>query len=152
MSSSPPPSPPRIDRYANSYRFTRARIEAAIELTTLAADSVIVDAGPIPAAIAMTGALQLVAAVAEARAGRLWEARDRLSIVHPIAARSQQAGNVGHTMFSPLNVELHAIAIELQAGDAIEALRIADQLDLTECPSVERCFTFALDLARHSLR
>lgn len=122
--------------------------EAAIELTTLAAGSVITEAGPTPAAIAMTGALQLVAAVAEARAGRLWEARDRLSTVHPIAVRSQPAGNVGHTMFSPLNVELHAIAIELQAGDAIEALRIADQLDASECPSIERRFTFALDLAR----
>lgn len=122
--------------------------EAAIELATHAAASVIAEAGPTPTAVAMTGALELVAAMAEARAGRLWEARDRLTKVHPIAVRARAAGNVGHTMFGALNVGLHAIAIELQAGDAIEALRIAEHLDTSECPSVERRFTFALDLAR----
>ncbi|WP_405485595.1 helix-turn-helix domain-containing protein [Nocardia sp. NBC_00511] len=122
--------------------------EAAIELATFAATTVMAEAGSTPAAVAMTGALELVAAMSEARAGRLWAARERLNTVHPVAVRARAAGNVGHTMFGPLNVGLHAIAIELQAGDAIEALRIAEQLDTSECPSVERRFTFALDLAR----
>lgn len=56
--------------------------------------------------------------------------------------------DIGHTMFSTTNVGLHAISIELQAGDALEALRIAEQLDTSEYLSVERRFTFALDLAR----
>lgn len=122
--------------------------EAAIELATHAATTVITEAGPTPTAIAMTGALELVAAMAEARAGRLWDARERLNKVHPVVVRARPAGNVGHTMFGALNVGLHGIAIELQAGDAIEALRIAEHLDTSECPSVERRFTFALDLAR----
>lgn len=122
--------------------------EAAIELAALASTAVVSAAGQTPAALAMTGALELVAAVAEARSGRLWEARDRLHDVEPLAVRARVAGNVGHTMFGTLNVGLHAIAIELQAGDALEALRIAEQLDTSACPSVERRFTFALDLAR----
>ncbi|MEC3919947.1 helix-turn-helix domain-containing protein [Nocardia sp. CDC160] len=122
--------------------------DAAIELATDAAATVLADVGATTAAVAMTGALELVAAMAEARAGRLWEARDRLHKVHPTANRLRGAGNVGHTMFGALNVGLYAIAVELQAGDAIEALRITETLDMTECPSVERRFTCALDLAR----
>ncbi|MEC3953625.1 hypothetical protein VMT65_11330 [Nocardia sp. CDC153] len=122
--------------------------EAAIELTAYAAATVLVEAGATPAAVALTGALELVAAMAEARAGRLWDARERLNRVQPVAVRARGVGNVGHTMFGTLNVGLHAIAVELQAGDAIEALRIAEQLDTSECPSIERRFTFALDLAR----
>lgn len=122
--------------------------EAAIELATTAADCVVADAGTVPTALAMVGALQLVTAVAQARAGRLWDARDRLADVYPLAVQSRGTGDVGHTMFGTLNVGLHSVAVELQAGDAIEALRIADQLDASECPSVERRFTLALDLAR----
>ncbi len=122
--------------------------DAAVELATAAAAVVVAEAGATPAAVAMTGALQLVAAMAEARAGRLWNARERLNRVYPIAVTARVAGNVGHTMFGALNVSLHAVAVELRAGDAIEALRLAEQLDMSECPSVERRFTFALDLAR----
>ncbi|MCP9620700.1 helix-turn-helix domain-containing protein [Nocardia otitidiscaviarum] len=122
--------------------------EAAIELVANAAASVLAERGAEPAAIALAGALELVAAVAEARAGRLWEARDRLNRVHPVAVRSPNMTDIGHTMFSTTNVGLHAISIELQAGDALEALRIAEQLDTSEYLSVERRFTFALDLAR----
>ncbi|GAB2553579.1 helix-turn-helix transcriptional regulator [Nocardia heshunensis] len=122
--------------------------EAAIELVAQASAAVMTAAGCTPAALAMTGALELVAAVAEARSGRLWEARDRLHEVGPLAVQARTASNVGHTMFGTLNVGLHAIAIELQAGDALEALRIAEHLDTSGCPSVERRFTFALDLAR----
>ncbi|MFE3101920.1 hypothetical protein [Nocardia tengchongensis] len=96
----------------------------------------------------MTGALQLVAAMAEARSGRLWKARERLNRVYPNTASVRHTTNIGHTMFGTLNVSLHAVAVELRAGDAIEALRLAEQLDMSECPSVERRFTFALDLAR----
>ncbi|WP_369634897.1 helix-turn-helix domain-containing protein [Nocardia sp. JMUB6875] len=122
--------------------------DAALELVLDAEATVVAEAGSTPAAVAMTGALELVAAMAEARSGRLWEARDRLNDVHPVAVRVRSVGNVGHTMFGTLNVGLHSIAVELQAGDAIEALRIAEQLDTSECPSIERRFTFALDLAR----
>lgn len=121
--------------------------DAAIELAGTATATLLADTGPTAPALAMTGALELVAAVAEARSGRLWEARERLNTAQPLSAAARQAGVVGHTMFGSVNIGLHAIAIELQAGDALEALRIAEHLDTSECPSVERRFTFALDLA-----
>lgn len=122
--------------------------EAATELAEFASNRVLLDAGTTAEAIAIAGALQLVATVAEARAGQLWDARDRLSKVRRYADQSKDASNIGHTMFSPFNVGLHAISIELEAGDATEALRIADQLSTAESPSVERRFTFTVDLAR----
>ncbi|MEV6323102.1 helix-turn-helix transcriptional regulator [Nocardia sp. NPDC051787] len=122
--------------------------EAAVELAVVAAEEVVAESGTSAASIALAGALNLVATVAEARAGRHWAARNRLNTVCPLAVHAKDAGNVGHTMFSRFNVGLHSVSIELEAGDSTEALRIADQLDASECLSVERHFTLALDLAR----
>lgn len=122
--------------------------EAALELVESASSGVISEAGASSEAVAIAGALQLVATVAEARAGRVWEARDRLCDAQRYVDRAKGASDIGNTMFSLFNIGLHSISIELEAGDATEALRIADQIDAAECPSVERRFTFALDLAR----
>lgn len=51
-------------------------------------------------------------------------------------------------MFSAANVSMHAMGIELEAGNSTEALRVADRLDPAACASVERRFTLALDTAR----
>ncbi len=122
--------------------------DAAIESAEQAAAAVLADTDSNPDALALAGALQLVAVGAEARAGRFWEARDRLNQASALAGRTDNANNVGHTMFGSLNVALHAMWVELEAGDAAEALRIADRVDAAECPSVERRFTFTLDTAR----
>ncbi len=123
--------------------------DAAIELTTAAAETVMAEIGQTPPALALAGALNLVAAIGEARAGRVWDARSRVNdIATPLAQNSKAAANIGRTMFSPFNVAMHAMCIELEAGDSTEALRIADQLDPSVCPSVERRFTFTLDVAR----
>ncbi len=121
---------------------------AAVELALSAAEAIASDLGATGSALAMGGALNLVAAVAESRSGNSWGARNRLNDVASVAGDAKVAMNIGHTMFSPFNVGLHAVSIELEAGDASEALRIADQLDACECPSVERHYTFALHLAR----
>lgn len=52
------------------------------------------------------------------------------------------------TVFGPTNVDLHAVSIEMEAGEATEALRVADQIDTSHLPSVERRFTFLLEVAR----
>lgn len=122
--------------------------EAAVELVETASARVLSDSGAVPEAVSIAGALQLVAAIAEARTGRIWDSRERLTAAYRYADRSESAGNVGNTMFSSVNVELHRISIELEAGDATEALRAADRLAVSECPSVERRFTFAVDSAR----
>lgn len=100
------------------------------------------------AAVAMRGALELVAVVAEARTHRAWAARDRLN--HRVLPLADQAGegNVQWTVFGPTNTELHAVSVEMLDGDAIEGLRLADQVNITRLPSRERQFTFGLEVAR----
>lgn len=52
------------------------------------------------------------------------------------------------TVFGPANVGLHEVSLEMEAGEATEALRLADRIDATRSPSVERRVTFMLELAR----
>ncbi|WP_433445704.1 helix-turn-helix domain-containing protein [Nonomuraea sp. CA-141351] len=98
--------------------------------------------------IAMAGALELVAVVANARRKEWLQARDRLSDHAAPRAQHVGEGNAMWTVFGPTNVELHAVSIEMEAGEAGEALRVADQIDTTRLPSIERRFTFLLEVAR----
>ncbi|MGW2599354.1 transcriptional regulator [Streptomyces klenkii] len=103
--------------------------------------------------LAMAGALHLVAAVAAARRRDWWAARRRINDQARPAALRAGEGNVMWTAFGPTNVELHSISIEMEAGEAGEALRIADAVDTTALPSLERTFTFTADVAQcHHLR
>lgn len=106
-----------------------------------------------PDRVAMSGALHLVAVVAEAR-GRNWSAaRERLTERAAPAAELAGEGNIMWTVFGPTNVVLHCVSIEMEAGDASEALHVADDVDTSRLPSMERLFTFNLEVARcHSLR
>ncbi|GAA3251143.1 helix-turn-helix domain-containing protein [Nonomuraea helvata] len=98
--------------------------------------------------IAMAGALELVAVVADARRKQWWQARERLSGNATPRAQQVGEGNTMWTVFGPTNVELHAVSIEMEAGEAAEALRVADQIDTSHLPSMERRFTFLLEVAR----
>jgi transcriptional regulator with XRE-family HTH domain len=97
---------------------------------------------------ALFGALWLVAAIAAARNGDAWTARERLRQHAKPAARRSGEGNVLWTVFGPVNVGVHAVSIEMEAGEASEALRLADNIDVSGCPSIERRLSFALDMAR----
>ncbi len=95
---------------------------------------------------ALYGALWLVAAIAAARSGDGWAARERLrQYAWPAASRSGE-GNILWAVFGPVNVSLHAVSIGMETGEAAEALRLADNIDASGCPSIERRATFALDL------
>jgi transcriptional regulator with XRE-family HTH domain len=98
--------------------------------------------------VALYGALWLVAAVASVRQGDAWTARDRLRQEALPAARSAGEGNVMWTVFGPTNVDLHAMSIEMECGESAEGLSIADKIDVTGSPSLERQTTFYLELAR----
>ncbi|MEV5554936.1 helix-turn-helix transcriptional regulator [Nonomuraea wenchangensis] len=98
--------------------------------------------------VAMAGALELVAVVADARRKKWWQARERLSANASRRAEQAGEGNTMWTVFGPTNVELHAVSIEMEAGEAVEALRVADQIDIAHLPSIERRFTFLLEVAR----
>jgi transcriptional regulator with XRE-family HTH domain len=99
-------------------------------------------------AVAMSGALWLVSAVAAVRSGDPWTARDRLRDKAWPAARATGEGNVMWTVFGPVNVALHAMSLEMETGEAAEALRMADEIDTSGLPSRERQTTFALEVAR----
>lgn len=104
--------------------------------------------GTEPAAMAMQGALWLVAASGSARSSDGWTARSRLRDHAWPAAQQAGEGNVMWTVFGPTNVSLHAVSVEMETGEVAEALRLADDIDVTNSLSIERRTTFALEVAR----
>ncbi|MGW1288638.1 helix-turn-helix domain-containing protein [Streptomyces sp. NPDC001118] len=97
---------------------------------------------------AMQGALELVCVVADAQSRRWWHARQRLEErAAPLAQRAGEA-NIQWTVFGPTNIHLHALSIEMLAGESAEGLRLADEVYISRLPSRERQFTFTLELAR----
>lgn len=98
-------------------------------------------------ATAMGGALQLVAATAAARRRDWTTARRRIADVAAPAADAVGETNCCWTVFGPTNVALHQVSVELEAGEASEALRRADDIDTSPLPSMERTFTFTLEIA-----
>ncbi|MEU1071966.1 MULTISPECIES: helix-turn-helix transcriptional regulator [unclassified Streptomyces] len=99
-------------------------------------------------ATAMQGALELVAVVADARQHHWWQARERLDKRAKPLGKEAGDGNVAYTVFGPTNVHLHALSIEMLAGQASDALTVADGIDTSQLPSREREFTFTLEVAR----
>ncbi|MFJ6066593.1 helix-turn-helix domain-containing protein [Streptomyces tendae] len=126
----------------------------AEELALRAAEQVATTTMPDTEQAAMVGALQLVAVVGSARRRRWWEARDRLTQHAAKAARRvPDDSNVAWTVFGPTNVALHALSIDMEAGETGEALHTADAIDTSGLPSLEREFTFGLEVAAcHSQR
>jgi DNA-binding XRE family transcriptional regulator len=99
-------------------------------------------------AVAMVGALWLVSVVAAVRNNDPWTARDRIREKAWPAAQMAGDANVMWTVFGPTNVKLHAVSVEMELGEAGEALRLADDIDMSATPSLERKTTFALEVAR----
>lgn len=98
-------------------------------------------------AMAVFGALKLLGALAAARQGQAWTARDRVREVVPLAARTGER-NVGWTVFGPTNVAMYAVSVEVEAGESTEALRLAEQVDQAQSPSIERRVAFLLEQAK----
>lgn len=98
-------------------------------------------------ALAVFGALQLLSAVAAARQGKVWTARERVREVVPLAARTGER-NVGWTVFGPTNVAMYAVSVEIEAGESAEALRLAEQINQARSPSIERRVAFRLEQAK----
>lgn len=96
------------------------------------------------------GALHLLAAVGEARAGDDDAARER---VRGPAARlaervGDSSGGYDQAFFGPTNVAIHMACIETDTGHPDAVLHIADDIDLRRIPSVERRATHLADVAR----
>ncbi|MEV0976547.1 helix-turn-helix transcriptional regulator [Streptomyces sp. NPDC049915] len=101
-----------------------------------------------PEKAAMEGALELVQVVADAQQKSWWRARQRLTEKASRLGKRSGESNAMWTVFGPTNVTLHALSIEMLAGESSEGLRLADEVDITGLPSRERQFTYTVDLAR----
>ncbi|MFJ9589684.1 helix-turn-helix domain-containing protein [Streptomyces acidicola] len=128
-------------------------VEEAKDIALQAADKLRREAPASVDAAAVQGALELVAVVSDARRRRWTDARHRLTERAAPLAEQVGEGNVAWTVFGPTNVALHAISVEMLAGDAAEGLRLADQVDPRQLASRERQFTHRLEVAScHALR
>lgn len=98
-------------------------------------------------AIALYGSLILLEAVAAARNGDAWTARDRVRQAVPLAAKTGEC-NAYWTAFGPTNVAMYAVSIEVEAGEAVEGLRLASHVEHGHSPSIERRVAFLIDQAK----
>jgi hypothetical protein len=97
-------------------------------------------------ATALYGALTLLGAVASVRRGEAWTARERVRAVAPLAERTGER-NASWTAFGPTNVAMYAVSVKVEAGEAAEALRLAERVDHDRSPSIERRVAFLLEEA-----
>lgn len=98
-------------------------------------------------ALALSGALLLIAAIAAVRNGDAWGARDRLRLASPLAEKTGER-NTCWTAFGPTNVAMYAVSIEVESGEAVEGLRLAERIEPQRSPSIERRVAFLLDQAK----
>lgn len=86
------------------------------------------------------GGLQLVATLGAMRTGDPWRARELLRGPAAQAAGHVDEMNQHHNtiFFGPVNVGIHRVRVEYESGDISEALRLADDVDITRTPSLER--------------
>ncbi|MGH3834882.1 MAG: helix-turn-helix domain-containing protein [Pseudonocardiaceae bacterium] len=95
------------------------------------------------------GGLLLVATIASVRTGDPWRARELLrEPARKAALRVGDGHNYYNTVFGPTNVAIHAVSVETEQGEVSEALRLADDVDVTQIPSLERKTSHLFQVAR----
>jgi tetratricopeptide (TPR) repeat protein len=160
--------------YRMAHAFVRdGRFEQAEQAldAALGALGPLVDDGPAPAVLALTGSLHLLAAVAAAREGERTKAHDHVEAARSLAGRLvKEAGDVAapnatagtagiagavatdgsdayETEFGPANVDAHAVAVAVELGDAGMAVDIVRRVDVSAL-SPERQARLLVDVAR----
>jgi transcriptional regulator with XRE-family HTH domain len=99
-------------------------------------------------ALSIYGILQLMAAIASVRQGDHFQALTRIRNEAGPIARQTGETNAFWTVFGPANVLAYHVAVLTEAGEIADALRVADELDLSKLASVERRASHLLALAR----
>lgn len=104
-----------------------------------------------PLAARVYGSLHLRAAVSAARGGSAGEARHRIVLAREAASRVGRVGFDRHSLtFSPGNVAIHGVNVELEMSEQDEALRLHQGMrraDIDALPRSRRGH-YRLDLAR----
>jgi transcriptional regulator with XRE-family HTH domain len=93
-----------------------------------------------PEHFSLYGGLLLVATLGAMRTGDPWRARELLrGPADRAAQRVDESHNYHNTLFfGPTNVGIHRVRVEYECGEISEALRLADNVDITQTPSLER--------------
>jgi len=95
------------------------------------------------------GGLLQLAAVAAERTGDPWRARELLrGPARQAAAKIGEGRSDYHLFFGPTNVAIHAAAIEFEAAELSEGMRVADDVDITNIASLERKTAHLYQVAR----
>jgi transcriptional regulator with XRE-family HTH domain len=95
------------------------------------------------------GSLIQCAAIAAGRIGDPWQAKELLrGKAWPIAERVGEGKNYHNIFFGPTNVGIHVVAIEQESGEIAEALRMADEVDISKIASMERRTSLLYHVAR----
>jgi transcriptional regulator with XRE-family HTH domain len=101
-----------------------------------------------PELFSVYGGLVQLAAIALTRTGDPWRGRELLrSKAVPAAERVGDGQNYYNIFFGPTNVGIHATAVEMEAGEISDALRVADTVDLNNIASRGRQSTHLLHIA-----
>ncbi|CAM5427285.1 Helix-turn-helix transcriptional regulator OS=Streptomyces cyaneofuscatus OX=66883 GN=G3I52_04295 PE=4 SV=1 [Streptomyces cyaneofuscatus] len=100
-----------------------------------------------PEALSVIGALHLALALIHARAGDRPRARQEMKRAREVAGRLGEDRNDFNLEFGPTNVEIQAVSIAVELGDAGEAIEVGTELD-TSALSLERRARLSMDLGR----
>ena len=103
--------------------------------------------GAPPEELSLFGAMNLVLAMLRARENDRAGAKDHIERARVVAERNAKDRNDFNTEFGPTNVQLHALSVAIDVGDAGEALDIAADIDPSGL-SPERQARFWLDIGR----
>lgn len=144
-----------MDVFAGTFRLAHAFVrlkrydqaEHAARRAVGALGSHLGTADAAPGALSLLGSLHLVLALVYARGGDRAGARREVANARAVARRLGEDRNDHHLEFGPTNVEIHAVSIAVDLGDAGEALDLAEHLDASGL-SLERRARLALDTGR----
>ncbi len=117
-----------------------------------AADAIAPTDATQPESWSVWGSLQLTGGVAAVRGQDGTQAWRLLRDARGAAERVGPGRNDYWSAFGPANVGTHEVEVALEAGDAVEALRVADTVEVDELPTAENRARFSIEAAHaHAL-
>ncbi|QKV69901.1 helix-turn-helix transcriptional regulator [Streptomyces harbinensis] len=125
----------RLDQAEHSAATTANALKRHVEKT------------PDPQALSLLGSLHLVLALVYARAGNRPLARKEVEQARKVAGQIAEDRNDFNLEFGPTNVEIQAVSIAVELGDAGEAIEAGERIE-AEGLSTERQSRLAMDLGR----
>jgi transcriptional regulator with XRE-family HTH domain len=100
-----------------------------------------------PERMSIFGALHLLRAVQYARLGDEHGVAQALEIADRVAAKVGERNDF-RTVFGPTNVGIYRVWLAVELSKPGEAIRAAQQCDVSALPSVERRFSYCVELSR----